>query len=259
MSAAEPPPPTQPTAQPKGQPAAHPTTHPLSLERLKNAFAQMLTPGGSDTASGGASDGASGGANDAMHFVGHADAAAPDEGVTLAAILEGILFIGADDARPLSAEELAGGLRDVSPAEVDDAIAGLNERYRQDAAPYHVEATPAGYRLRLDPDLDRLRDKFYGRVRESKLTAAALEVLSVVAYRQPIAAAAVDQLRGARSGSLLSNLVRRGLLRVDREATAATQQRTTLQRTTQYRTTDRFLRLFGLSDLEQLPRTAELD
>ena len=203
-------------------------TNPLSLQRLKDAFARMLAPG---------------------EETNDSDAAAHDDGVNLTAILEGVLFVGGDDARPRTAEELAAALRDVTPDEVDAAIADLNRRYDQDAAPYHIEASAAGYRLRLDDNLGRLRDKFYGRVREAKLTPAALEVLSVVAYRQPTTATVIDQLRGSRSNSHLANLVRRGLVRVDREG----------EKTTQYRTTDRFLKLFGLEDLDQLPRAAELD
>lgn len=227
MSSTDRPPPDRPASK-----------NPLSLERLRNAFTQMLTPAGDSTTAESTAEAPPG------------DPPA-DEAVSLPAILEGVLFVAAEGGRPRPAKQLAAALRDISPQEVDQTIADLNEQYRREGAPYHIEASPAGYRLQLDEDLGRLRDKFYGRVREAKLTPAALEVLSVIAYRQPTTATNIDELRGARSNSLLTNLVRRGLVRVDRSEEQAAKPL--------YRTTQRFLKLFGIDDLEQLPRAAELE
>lgn len=208
------------------------SNNPLSLQRLKDAFARLLTPAGPEPEEPAAAE------------------AAPDA-VSLPAIIEGVLFVAGDGGRPRTADELAETLRDVSPEEVDQAIADLNHRYQADAAPYHIQGGPTGYRLRLDEDLARLRDKFHGRVREAKLTPTALEVLSVVAYRQPATAAQIDKLRGSASQSHLRNLVRRGLVRLDEPDAGSPAP--------SYRTTDRFLKLFNLRGLEQLPRASELE
>jgi segregation and condensation protein B len=166
-------------------------------------------------------------------------------------VVEAMLFVGRPDNRPVSARELAAAMRGVSPAEVDTAVAELNKLYDADATPYRIDQGHAGYRLVLRGEFERMRDKFYGRVREARLSPVAIEVLSIVAYNQPVTAAAVDELRGAGSGGALSMLVRRRLLRVEKpEDTAGAPC---------YRTTDRFLRLFGLESLSVLPRSEELE
>jgi segregation and condensation protein B len=165
--------------------------------------------------------------------------------------VEAVLFVGRPDNRPASARELAAAMRGVSPAEVEAAIAELNAIYDADATPYRIYHSHAGYRLALRDEFDRMRDKFYGRVREAKLSPAVIEVLSIVAYNQPVTAVQVEQLRGAPSGAALATLVRRRLLRLERSAKRAVPP--------WYRTTDRFLRLFGLESLSALPRSEELE
>lgn len=217
--------------------SAGPTEGPLSLKRLTAAFAEML--GARPSAS---SD------DDAPAPAGDPCDISPES------IVEAVLFVGgANDADPtvcLTAERLASEMRNVTPEEVGAAIEKLNRRYEHDGAPYQIESTPEGYRLGLRNDMRRMRDKFYGRVKETRLTAAALEVLAVVAYKQPVTATRVDQMRGAKSGGLLASLVRRGLLRLDRPEAEGPAS---------YQTTDRFLRLFRINHPNQLPRVAEMD
>jgi segregation and condensation protein B len=88
-------------------------------------------------------------------------------------------------------------------------------------------------------------------VREARLSQAAIEVLSVVAYNQPVTAETISQLRGAPSGAVLSTLVRRQLVRLERPAQK--------DAAPQYWTTERFLRLYGLESLSALPSTEELE
>ena len=111
-------------------------------------------------------------------------------------------------------------MRGVSPAEIDAAVNELNALYDADQAPYCIEQTNGGYRLVLRAEFERMRDKFYGKVKEARLSPAALEVLSVLAYNQPATADQLNELRGAPSGAALSTLVRRKLVRLDRPAEA---------------------------------------
>ena len=127
-----------------------------------------------------------------------------------------MLFVGRPDDRPFSAREMAAAMRGVSPAEIDAAVAELNAAYERDAAPYEIIGSAAGFRLNLRSDLHRMRDKLHGRTREAKLTPAAVEVLSIVAYNQPTTVEAINELRGTPSGAVLQSLVRRKLVRVDR-------------------------------------------
>ena len=89
-------------------------------------------------------------------------------------------------------------------------------RMLRPARPIASSAKVEGYRFVLGARFDALRQRFHGRVREAKLTPAAIEVLSVVAYRQPIGADDVAQLRGGGSHAVLNQLVRRGLLSLER-------------------------------------------
>jgi segregation and condensation protein B len=218
-------------------------TSPLSLGRLREAFAAML--GGPDEPLKSHDRD-----RERSESPGHgAPPLAPE--INPRSVVEAMLFVGRPDNRPASARELAAAMRGVSPAEVDAAVAELNSAYDADATPYCIEHSQAGYRLVLRDEFDRMRDKFYGRVREAKLSTTAVEVLAIVAYNQPVTAGAIDELRGAPSGGALATLVRRRLLRLERsrdKGVAST-----------YSTTDRFLRLFDLKDLSVLPRSEELE
>jgi len=98
----------------------------------------------------------------------------------------------------------------------------------------------------LRDEFDSIRGRFYGKVREANLTQSALDVLAVVAYQQGASRQQVESVRGRPSGGILSQLVRRELLRVDRSSEKPKMR---------YFTTDRFLDLFGLESIEDLPKS----
>jgi segregation and condensation protein B len=166
-------------------------------------------------------------------------------------ILEAMLFVGNREHQPLTPQQAADLMRGVTPGEVAGVVDLLNQRYRQQGCPYEIISEGAGYRLTLRKAFHRLRDQFYGRVREVRLSQAAVDTLAIVAYQQPITAQAISKLRGRPTGHLLAQLVRRGLLRIVRHEGGS--------QTPRYRTTDRFLELFGLETLSDLPQSEELD
>ena len=171
--------------------------------------------------------------------------------VTPRSIVEGMLFVGHPDGRPLTSRDIASHVSDVTPEGVDALVAELNEAYRQDDAAYEIVADGPGYRLQLRPDLGRLRERLRGGTRAARLTPAAVEVLSVIAYRQPVTSDEIARLRGAQSQGILQQLVRRQLVRIDRPAETP--------RTPRYRTTERFNALFGVQSAADLPRDEDLD
>ncbi len=166
-------------------------------------------------------------------------------------ILEAMLFVGNQQNEPLSSDRAAQLMRGVSPGEIPGLIDELNRRYAFNGCPYRIVSEGAGYRLSLHPSFNRLRSKFYGRIRRARLSQAALDVLAIVAYRQPIVADQVSRLRGTPSGHILAQMVRRQLLRIERPPGK--------RRPVSYRTTDRFLELFGLESLTDLPESEELE
>ncbi|MDR0611858.1 MAG: SMC-Scp complex subunit ScpB [Planctomycetaceae bacterium] len=167
-------------------------------------------------------------------------------------ILEAMLFVGNWDNRPLSAFRAAEKMRNVSPEEIDEVVIALNRDYRQLGCPYTILKESDGYRMVLRPEFDPILAKFYGKIREAKLSQQAIDTLAVVAYRQPISTDDVQKIRRQPSSALLNQLVRRGLLGVEREIRDK-------KKIMLYRTTDRFLELFQLDSIDDLPVAGEID
>lgn len=224
-------------------PKPAPEQSPLSLNRLRAAFAQML----GNTEQGNKPATSKKPVPDPQPPVPAAD---PCE-ISPRTVVEAMLFVGRPDGSSFSARELAAAMRGVSPAEIDAAVASLNDAYERDDSPYRIASFSGGYALKLRDELHRMRDKLSTRVREAKLTPAAVEVLSIVAYNQPTTVEAINELRGAPSGPVLQSLVRRKLVQVAPP--------TAQGEAPQYATTDRFLRVFGLETAAAMPRSEELE
>lgn len=166
----------------------------------------------------------------------------------LEAGLEAVLF-AAGDAVPV--ERLAAALETSSEA-VLDAAAALESLYDFENRGIML--------LRLEDKLQLCSRPLYAdaarRVTESRkppsLSAAALEVLTIVAYRQPVTRAFIDQLRGVDSGGTVAGLVEKGL--IEEAGRLDVPGRPML-----FRTTEAFLRTFGLSGLEELPALPALE
>lgn len=171
--------------------------------------------------------------------------------ISPATIFEAMLFVGDRNNEPLTAARAAELMRGVEPEEIPGLVDALNRQYEAAGCPYYVANEGPGYRLALAPAFHPLRDRFYGRAREARLSQAAIDVLAIVAYQQPLTADEVSKLRGMPSGHVLSQLVRRQLLRIERSSDKP--------RVTRYYTTDRFLELFGMENLEDLPQSEDLD
>lgn len=217
---------------------------PLSLNRLREAFAAMLGEQGAGSREQGDRS------EDAIETPAPRSLPPAPCEISPRSVVEAMLFVGRPDNGFISSRELAAAMRGVSPKEIEAAIIELNATYDSNAAPYHIEPSNGGYRLVLRSEFERMRDKFYGSVKEARLSPAALEVLSVLAYNQPATVEQLNELRGAASGAALSTLVRRRLVKLGRPEAGGEPQ---------YSTTERFLKLFGLEALEALPRAEELD
>ena len=175
-----------------------------------------------------------------------ADACCP---ISPHSIFEAMLFVGDSSNRPLSAARAAELMRGVEAEEIPELVRELNEAYRANNCPYEIHGEEGGYRLRLREKFRHVRERFHGKVRQTRLSQAAVDTLAIVAYRQPLTAEAISKLREHPSGGILNQLVRRQLLRIER--------REKKPRKALYYTTDRFLDLFGLDSLDDLPQTED--
>jgi segregation and condensation protein B len=216
----------------------------LALKRLTAALAEMLGPPEvSQPAMEGAAE------------EGGPAAAAADQDeccpITPRSILEALLFVGRPGGYGLRTEDVVQWIRDVDSTEIERGIVELNAQYAAEGAPYAIQEEGGTYRLVLTPDFQRSKRRLSGRGREARLSQAAVEVLALVAYNQPIAGAEISRLRGKPSGHIITHLVRRQLLQIERQPDRP--------RTPYYLTTPRFLTLFGLAGLADLPQTQELD
>ena len=231
------------------EPLSQPESDGLPLDDLRAAYAQLID-GGSDSPR--QEEASSSENEDAVELELDEEAVGPDEAdVDPRSILEAMLFVGNPDSQPLTSRQVAALMRGVSPSEIDRLVKELNEVYEAESCLYRIVSIGAGYVLQLRDEFAGLRDRFYGRVREARLSQAAVDVLAMVAYRQPMTRQQVNELRSRPSGAVLSQLVRRQLLRIER-----TEEQ---PRNPSYYTTDRFLDLFGLASIEELPQSQEFD
>lgn len=223
----------------------------LSLDDLNAAFAGMLS-GGQDpySESGPAVDEPAVACEVVADVSAETDADAGCE-ITPLTILEAMLFVGSANNESLTSERVSSLMRGVRPAEIDDFVRDLNERYETDGRPYRIENRGDGYRMTLREPFLPIVDRFYDRNRQAKLSAAAIEVLSLIAYNGPQTADELARLRGRPSGAVLSQLVRRQLVRVERDPEN--------RRLTRYHTTPRFLTLLGIASLDDLPRSHDIE
>lgn len=160
-------------------------------------------------------------------------------------VIEAALFVG---ARPLTWTTVSQALPGASKRDFQRAIGELRIRYRRQRRPYGVVRRDDGFVLELvDPYRTDLLERMQSQ-HPVKLDRAVINVLSVVAYRQPIAKGDLDELLGLDVAGPLRQLVRRGLVTVtDPNAKPAL-----------YGTTERFLELFGLESLADLPARDDL-
>lgn len=167
-------------------------------------------------------------------------------------IVEAALFVGHPENESFTAARLASLMRDVTEEEVVEMIDDLNASYKSAEQAFRIVEDEGGFRMSIAPAVENVRQSFLGKVREARLSQAAVEVLSLVAYQPGITAQTVQDQRGRESGSLLNQLVRRRLLEIKREKPADGGRKVP-----HYFPTERFLTLFGLDSLEDLPMVDE--
>jgi len=166
----------------------------------------------------------------------------------LAQLLEAALFSA---ARPLTVEELSTLDQEATLADVRMVLEQIREHYDFEQHGVELLELAGGYQILTRPVHAAAIERAHFSVRTPKLTAAALETLAVIAYRQPVGRAEIEEIRGVSAGGVLRTLQERGLIEVVGRAEA-------LGRPLLYGTAPMFLELLGLRDLADLPRAEEL-
>jgi segregation and condensation protein B len=134
---------------------------------------------------------------------------------------------------------------------VREAVKGLNKKYRAGGFTFRIEELAGGYQMMTLSCFNPWLSKLIKVRSDNKLTPAQLETLAIVAYKQPIIRADVEAIRGVACGEIIRNLMYKGMVKIVGRAEI-------LGRPMLYGTTKKFLDVFGLADLKDLPKVEEL-
>jgi len=162
--------------------------------------------------------------------------------------VEAILF---STEAPLTAAKIAQVAELSGKREVTQAIEALNARYERAGSAFRIESVAGGYRLQTLEAYHEVLSRLFKAKSESRLSQPAMETLAIVAYRQPVLRADIEAIRGVACGEVLRGLLDKQLVKIVGRAEV-------IGRPMLYGTTRRFLEVFGLGKLDDLPQAEEL-
>jgi segregation and condensation protein B len=165
----------------------------------------------------------------------------------LKAIIEALVFASPE---PLTPKMLFKLLSDEPREDVSAAVDALKKDYA-DRPGLHLTEVAGGYQITTRPEFhDWVRRLFHERTTQ-KLTVQGLETLAVIAYKQPVTAAEIGEIRGVNTSGVLSTLLERHLIKI-------VGRKNVIGRPFLYGTTREFLIRFGLNDLNDLPKVEDM-
>ncbi|HEY3277844.1 MAG TPA: SMC-Scp complex subunit ScpB [Syntrophorhabdaceae bacterium] len=166
----------------------------------------------------------------------------------LKSIIEAILF---SSARPVSLRYLTRKLSDFPPDDVARALSDLTQEYYASGRAMVIQEVAGGFQMRTRPDYREWVTRFV-REKEVGLTKSLLEVLSIIAYKQPISKREIDQMRGVDSSRAIKILLERHLIELGGRLDD-------VGKPVGFRTTHNFLETYGLKNLADLPTFKEVE
>ncbi len=164
--------------------------------------------------------------------------------VTTESVVEAILF---STDEPLPGAKIAQILGTGDANDVKRYVETLNERYESCGSSFRIASIAKGYQMLTLPPYHPWIGKLHKERADSRLSAAALETLAIVAYKQPVLRADIEAIRGVAVGDMLVRLRDMNLVRIVGRAEE-------IGRPLLYGTTNHFLEVFGLSSLKDLPK-----
>ena len=164
--------------------------------------------------------------------------------ITAESVVEALLM---STDEPLTASKLAQILGTGDAGDVKAHIDALNRGYEQTGSSFRIESIAKGYQILTLPVFAPWIKKLHKAREESRLSGAALETLAIIAYKQPVLRADVEAIRGVAVGDMLIRLRDAGLIRIVGRAEE-------IGKPLLYGTTPKFLEVFGLGSLKDLPK-----
>lgn len=161
--------------------------------------------------------------------------------------VEAILFVAGET---VEIEDLSHAIGDATREQIEESLQAIQADLSATHHGFTLEKAAGGYRLATRPETDTALRKFFTRRGEARLSLAALETLSIIAYRQPVTAPEISEIRGVNSAGVLHTLLERRLIRISG-------RKNVVGSPFLYRTTREFLTHFGLDTLQDLPKLEE--
>lgn len=171
----------------------------------------------------------------------------PMEPNELRAALEAILFVSPE---PVTIDDLTGAFPGEKKASLEAQLDEIRKNLEASIGGFVLEQTAGGWRFATRAEHDDVLKKYFARKGENRLSIAALETLAIIAYRQPMTAPEISDIRGVNSTSSIRTLLERRMIRVSG-------RKNVVGSPFLYRTTKDFLVHFGLNDIRDLPRLEE--
>jgi segregation and condensation protein B len=168
--------------------------------------------------------------------------------------IEAIIFIA---EQPINTKEIQNCLTEslsthISLHEIQTAIEDIIQKYQSDDFPFEIVEISEGYQFLTKPAYQHTLHTLLKHKSKKRLSTAALETLSIVAYRQPITKADIEQIRGVNSDYAVQKLLEKELITIDGRAE-------TLGKPLLYATSDKFMDYLGLKSLKEMPKLKEFE
>ncbi len=171
-------------------------------------------------------------------------------------IIEALIF-SSDD--PLPGNEIIKAIKgidgedvQITPGDVDNSIEELNKKYEEENRAVHILKIAGGYVFATRPEFAKYVGFLSSEKSKRRLSQAALETLSIIAYKQPITKPELETIRGVNSDYILNTLLEKNLINITGRAE-------TIGRPLLYGTTEEFLKYFGLNKISDLPKPREIE
>jgi segregation and condensation protein B len=153
---------------------------------------------------------------------------------------------------PLATKRILEMVEDTSPAELDQLVSRLNEKYVTNDISFRIRKIAGGYQVYIIEDFARYVEELHTRRKNMRLTRSALETMAIIAYRQPVTKIEIETIRGVASDSVIHTLLERKLITLAGRSQS-------IGRPLLYRTTEEFLKYFNLNSIDDLPKMAEIE
>jgi len=171
-------------------------------------------------------------------------------------IIEALIF-SSDDPIPSSEiikaiKEIDGSDTEITPKDVENAVEFLNEKYEDDEKSFNIKKIANGFAFGTKSEYAKYVGFLSSDKSKRRLSQAALETLSIIAYKQPITKPEIENLRGVNSDYMMNTLLEKNLITIKGRSEG-------MGRPLLYVTTDEFLKYFGLNKISDLPKPREVD